>query len=173
MPVYAHKDELPYLTGKARYPEPDASVEGGLLAKISPFFPNEPIQLGNRVQPLPEDGTVPHLPEFRWLHTPGHISLFRPRDAALIAGDAFVTVRQDSLYKVLTQQTEITGPPRYYTTDWEAARESVRKLAALFPSVAVTGHGAPVAGEELRAGLTKLARDFDRIAVPDYGKYVH
>ncbi|QOR82814.1 MBL fold metallo-hydrolase [Geobacillus stearothermophilus] len=177
VPVYAHKDELPYLTGKTRYPEPDASVEGGLLAKISPFFPNEPIQLGDHVHPLPEDGTVPHLPEFRWLHTPGHtpghISLFRPHDAALIAGDAFVTVRQDSLYKVLTQQTEITGPPRYYTTDWTAARESVRKLAALFPSVAVTGHGAPVAGEELRDGLTKLARDFDRIAVPDYGKYVH
>ena len=175
--VYAHPAELPYLTGKARYPEPDAAVEGGFIAKISPFFPNEPIQLGDRVQPLPEDGTVPHLPEFRWIHTPGHtpghISLFRSRDAALIAGDAFVTVRQDSLYKVLTQQTEINGPPRYYTIDWPAARESVRKLAALFPSVAITGHGAPVAGKELREGLTKLARDFDRIATPDYGKYVH
>ncbi|MGG2971570.1 MBL fold metallo-hydrolase [Geobacillus stearothermophilus] len=177
VPVYAHPAELPYLTGKASYPEPDASVEGGFIAKISPFFPNEPIQLGDRVHPLPENGTVPHLPEFRWIHTPGHtpghISLFRPRDAALIAGDAFVTVRQDSLYKVLTQQIEISGPPRYYTIDWRAARESVRKLAALFPSVAITGHGAPVAGKELREGLTKLARNFDRIATPDYGKYVH
>ncbi|WP_027409672.1 MBL fold metallo-hydrolase [Anoxybacteroides tepidamans] len=177
VPVYAHEAELPYLTGKERYPEPDPSVEGGLIAKISPLFPNEPIDLGHHVRPLPSDGTIPELPDFRWIHTPGHapghVSLFRESDRALIAGDAFVTVRQDSLYKVFTQQTEITGPPRYYTVDWDAARESVRKLAALRPSVAITGHGAPVSGEELEKGLEKLARDFDRIALPDYGKYVH
>jgi glyoxylase-like metal-dependent hydrolase (beta-lactamase superfamily II) len=177
VPVYAHEAEMPYLTGKARYPEPDPSVEGGMVAKMSAFFPNEPIHLGERVEPLPSDGTVPHLPDFRWIHTPGHtpghVSLFRNRDRALIAGDAFVTVRQDSLYKVFTQEVEISGPPRYFTTDWNAARESVRKLAALQPEVAVTGHGVPVSGEKLREGLAKLAREFDQIAVPDYGKYVH
>ncbi|KYD16391.1 MBL fold metallo-hydrolase [Saccharococcus caldoxylosilyticus] len=177
VPIYAHEAEMPYLTGKARYPEPDPSVEGGMVAKMSAFFPNEPIDLGSHVQPLPSDGTVPHLPDFRWIHTPGHtpghVSLFRDRDRALIAGDAFVTVRQDSLYKVFTQETEISGPPRYYTTDWNAARESVKKLAALQPEAAITGHGVPVSGDKLRKGLEKLAREFDRIAVPDYGKYVH
>lgn len=101
------------------------------------------------------------------------MSLFRDQDRALIVGDAFVTVRQDSLYKVFIQEQEISGPPRYYTTDWNTAWESVQKLAALNPSVAVTGHGVPVSGEELQEGLEKLARDFDKIAVPDYGKYVH
>jgi glyoxylase-like metal-dependent hydrolase (beta-lactamase superfamily II) len=177
VPVYAHELEMPYLTGKARYPEPDPSVEGGMVAKISAFFPNEPIDLGGHVQPLPSDGTVPHLPDFRWIHTPGHtpghVSLFRDQDRALIVGDAFVTVRQDSLYKVFIQEQEISGPPRYYTTDWNTAWESVQKLAALNPSVAVTGHGVPVSGEELQEGLEKLARNFDKIAVPDYGKYVH
>ncbi|EZP77514.1 beta-lactamase [Parageobacillus genomosp. 1] len=177
VPVYAHEAEMPYLTGKARYPEPDPSVEGGMVAKMSAFFPNEPIDLGDHVQALPSDGTVPHLPDFRWIHTPGHtpghISLFRDRDRSLIAGDAFVTVRQDSLYKVFTQEMEISGPPRYYTTDWTAARESVKKLAALQPEAAITGHGVPVSGEKLREGLAKLASEFDRIAVPDYGKYVH
>ncbi len=176
VPVYAHPLELPFLTGKQSYPEPDASVEGGLVAKVSPYFPNEPIHLGDHVQPLAEDGSIPCLPGYRWMHTPGHspghVSLFRESDRTLIAGDAFVTVRQDSLYKVLTQQKEINGPPRYLTTDWQAAKESVKRLAALKPAYAVTGHGPPMSGEELESGLIRLVREFDRIAIPDYGRYV-
>ncbi|USG66396.1 MBL fold metallo-hydrolase [Brevibacillus ruminantium] len=176
VPVYAHELEFPYLNGTSDYPEPDGSVEGGFLAKLSPLFPYGGIDLGSRLQPLPDDGTVPHMPGWRWIHTPGHspghVSLFREQDRTLIAGDAFVTVRQDSLYKVLTQTVEFTGPPRYLTTDWEAARESVAKLEALHPSRAVTGHGLPVAGEELSAGLARLVRDFDSIAIPDYGRFV-
>ncbi|MBT2758355.1 MBL fold metallo-hydrolase [Mesobacillus foraminis] len=176
IPVYAHEAELPYLTGKASYPEPDATVEGGLVAKMSPMFPNEPINLGSDVHSLPADGSVPHLPGFRWVHTPGHspghVSLFRDSDRALIAGDAFVTVKQESLYKVLTQQQEISGPPRYLTPDWKAAWDSVKKLEALKPFVAITGHGAPMAGELLAESLHRLVQEFDTIAIPDYGKYV-
>lgn len=39
-------------------------------------------------------------------------------------------------------------------------------------AVAVTGHGRPVGGKELADGLEKLVRDFDRIAIPDHGRYV-
>ncbi|MEC2531108.1 MBL fold metallo-hydrolase, partial [Bacillus cereus] len=121
VPVYAHQMEIPFLTGQQSYPEPDPTVEGGMVAKMSPLFPNEPIDLGNSVKALPIDGTVPHMPEFRWIHTPGHtpghISLFREKDRTLIAGDAFVTVKQEYLYKVITQEQEISGPPRYLTTD--------------------------------------------------------
>ena len=177
VPVYAHELELPYLTGKKKYPEPDATVEGGMVAKMSPMFPNEPVQLGNHVQALPADGSVPEMPEFKWIHTPGHteghISLFREKDRALIAGDAFITVKQEYLYKVLTQEQEISGPPRYLTPDWKAAKESVKTLEALKPSVAVTGHGLPMAGELLTKSLDKLACEFDQIAVPDHGKYLN
>ena len=177
VPVYAHELEFPYLTGKSSYPEPDSSVEGGMIAKISPMFPNEPINLGNHIERLPSDGSVPHLPGFRWIHTPGHtpghISLFRDEDRAMIVGDAFVTVKQEYLYKVLTQEQEISGPPRYLTTDWEAARDSVKRLADLKPSVAVTGHGLPMSGPILTQSLEKLVKDFDVIAVPDYGRYVN
>ena len=69
IPVYAHKSELPYLTGEKSYPKPDATVEGGMVAKMSPLFPVEPINLGTSVQALPEDGTVPYMPGFRWIHT--------------------------------------------------------------------------------------------------------
>jgi glyoxylase-like metal-dependent hydrolase (beta-lactamase superfamily II) len=60
----------------------------------------------------------------------------------------------------------------YYTPDWENARESVRKLAALEPDLVVTGHGRPMHGQGLRDALHRLARDFDRIAVPKQGRYV-
>lgn len=176
IPVYAHELELPYLRGEKSYPEPDSSVEGGFIAKLSPYFPNEPIDLGNAVKVLPSDGQVPFMPGFRWVftpgHSPGHVSLFREPDRALIAGDAFVTVKQEYLYKVFTQELEISGPPRYFTPDWDAAFESVKRLAALKPSVAVTGHGQPMKGKLLTNSLEKLVREFHTIAVPDYGKYV-
>ena len=177
IPVYAHELELPFLTGKKRYPEPDPTVEGGMIAKLSPIFPNEPINLGSQVEMLPSNGSVPYMPEFRWIHTPGHtpghISLFREKDGALLVGDAFVTVKQESLYKVLTQEQEISGPPRYFTPDWEQAFQSVKKLEALRPSVAVTGHGLPMAGELLTDSLKRLVQEFDDIAIPDYGRYIH
>ena len=176
IPAYAHELELPFLTGKKSYPEPDPTVEGGMIAKLSPLFPNEPINLGNQVETLSSNGSVPYMPGFRWIHTPGHtpghVSLFREKDGALLVGDAFVTVKQESLYKVLTQEQEISGPPRYFTPDWEQAFQSVKKLEALRPSVAVTGHGLPMTGELLTDSLKKLVQEFDNIALPDYGRYI-
>ena len=177
VPVFAHELEIPFLTGQSSYPEPDPSVEGGLVAKMSPLFPNEPINLGKHIEKLPSDGSIPFMPDFKWIHTPGHspghVSLFREKDRTLIVGDAFVTVKQDSLYKVFTQEQEINGPPRYLTTDWKSAKNSVSKLAALNPNLAITGHGLPMSGEDLSTNLRKLVQDFDQIAVPDYGKYVN
>lgn len=176
VPVYAHVQELPYLTGQEAYPYPDSEVEGVLVAKLSRFFPNDPVDLRPHIHPLPDDGSVPAMPGWRWVHTPGHtpghVSFFRDEDRSMIVGDAFVTVRQDELYQVLTQHQELSGPPRYFTPDWEAARESVRRLAALEPSVAMTGHGIPMSGEALATGLDDLARRFDEIARPAHGKSV-
>ena len=174
-PVYAHQLELPYLDGSASYPPPDPSVGGGLMARMSPLFPRGPFNAGPRVRALPADGTVPHMPGWRWIatpgHSPGHVSFWRESDRALIAGDAFVTTAQESVYAALTQETEIHGPPMYYTIDWDAARRSVQTLAQLQPELAVTGHGRPLRGPQLRSGLERLARDFDSIAVPDDGRY--
>ncbi|MBN6886188.1 glyoxylase-like metal-dependent hydrolase (beta-lactamase superfamily II) [Cytobacillus horneckiae] len=177
VPVYAHSLELPYLTGAKNYPEPDSTVEGGLIAKFSSMFPNEGINLETHIQPLPSDGSIIEMPGWKWIHTPGHtpghISLYREKDGALIAGDAFVTVKQESLYKVLTQEQEISGPPRYLTTDWDSALNSVRTLEALKPSIAITGHGIPMAAGTLENSLLTLVRDFEQIAIPEHGKYVN
>ncbi|WP_080873587.1 MBL fold metallo-hydrolase [Oceanobacillus timonensis] len=176
VPVYAHKLELPFLTGKKSYPKPDPGVEGGLVAKASAMFPNEPVNLGSSVVELPADGSVPEMPDWRWVHTPGHspghISLYRDTDRVLVAGDAFITVKQDSLYKVMVQDREVHGPPRYFTTDWEAAKKSVQTLATLNPAIAVTGHGEPMYEEELTEGLEELVNTFDQTAIPDFGRYV-
>lgn len=176
VPVYAHPLEFLYLTGEKRYPEPDTTVEGGLLAKISSIYPIEPINISEVLRELPEDNTVPELPGWKWIHVPGHapgqVALFRESDKTLIAGDAFVTVKQDSFYKVLMQKTEVHGPPVYLTTNWEMARESVQKLEALKPIKAITGHGTAMQGKELQDGLAQLVRDFEEKAVPSHGKFV-
>lgn len=177
IPVYAHELELPFLTGKESYPKPDPTVEGGSIAKMSFIFPVAPINLGDHVEALPSDGTVPFMPGFQWIHTPGHtpghVSLFREEDRSLIVGDAFVTVKQEYLYKVFTQEQEISGPPRYLTPDWEKSRDSVNNLAKLKPKVAITGHGLPMTGELLTSNLHLLVTDFDSIAIPSYGKYIN
>lgn len=176
VPVYAHELELPHLTGVADYPPPDPTVGEGALALMSGLYPRKAINLGPRVRPLPADGAVPGLAAWHWIHTPGHseghVSLWRGQDRCLLAGDAFVTVKQESLYAVALQQQEINGPPAYFTPDWIAARESVRSLADLQPEVAATGHGTPMRGLALRSGLDRLAADFDRVAVPARGRYV-
>ena len=177
VPVYIHEAELPHVTGRQAYPEPDTSVEGGMLAKISSIYPNEPINIEGSVSALPVDGSVPGLPGWEWIHTPGHspghVSFFRRSDRTLLSGDAFITVKQDSMYKVLTQQKEVNGPPRYLTTDWDAAWESVRRLEALNPSLVIPGHGTAMEGEELTTGLHKLVQEFDTLAIPDHGRFVH
>ncbi|MBT2582904.1 MBL fold metallo-hydrolase [Planococcus sp. ISL-109] len=177
VPVYAHKDEFPYLTGTENYPEPDAGVEGGLVAKMSKTFPVQAIDISEHLVELPADGSLPDLPDWRWLHTPGHtqghVSFYKDTSRLLLAGDAFATVKQDSLYKVIRQKKEVHGPPVYLTTDWRAAWESVCKLADLEPSIAATGHGKPMKGSALAEGLVDLANHFPDVAVPSHGKFVH
>ena len=175
-PIYAHPMELPFLTGRSSYPPPDPSVGGGLVAALSWSYPRGPIDLSDRVKPLPEGGSVPGLPDWRWIftpgHTPGHIVLFRNTDRALIAGDAIVTTRQESALAVMAQRCELHGPPMYFTPDWVAAARSVAILADLEPEVVATGHGVPLHGDLVRADLHDLARDFHRRAVPRHGRYV-
>jgi glyoxylase-like metal-dependent hydrolase (beta-lactamase superfamily II) len=175
-PVYAHELEHPYLDGSAAYPPGDPSVGGGLVAALSPLFPTRPVDVSGRLRPLPADGHVPGLPGWRWIHTPGHapghVSLWREADRALIVGDAFVTTAQESAYAVATQEPEMHGPPRYLTIDWEAAAASVKALAGLHPDLVVTGHGRAMRGSAMADALGVLARDFEALAVPAQGIYV-
>jgi glyoxylase-like metal-dependent hydrolase (beta-lactamase superfamily II) len=175
VPVYAHRLEMPYLTGRSPYPPPDPLVGRGAMALLSRAYPRGPIDLGARVRPLPLDGTVPGAPGWRWIHTPGHtaghVALFRAADRALLSADALITTKQESVMAVMTQRREMHGPPAYYTPDWDHARDSVRALARLSPEHLVPGHGQPWSGIDMRRELDTLARRFDELERPRFGRY--
>ena len=176
VPIYAHELEQPYLNGTAAYPPPDTHVGNGIMPSMARLFPRGPFNFSKWLQPLPADGRVPEMPGWQWLatpgHSPGHVSLWRAADKTLIAGDAFITTNQESAYAVATQKEELHGPPMYFTPDWQSARKSVERLAALEPEIALTGHGRAMRGRNMQRALHTLARDFDRIALPENGKYV-
>jgi glyoxylase-like metal-dependent hydrolase (beta-lactamase superfamily II) len=177
VPVYGHKMEIPFLTGKSSYPPADPSVGGGLMASMSFLYPTSPINLAEYVRELPDDNSIPGFPEWKYIftpgHSPGHISLFREKDKVLIAGDAFVTTQAESAFSVLTGIPKISGPPKYLTINWASAKLSVIKLAALDSEVIATGHGRPMSGEEMRLELNNLSRHFDSLAVPSQGRYIN
>lgn len=171
VPVYAHPLELPYLTGRSDYPPQDPTV-GGALGLMSRAFPHTGIDLGDHVSALPEDGSVPGAPEWRWMftpgHTAGHVSLFRDGDGTLIAGDALATVNQDSPLSMFNLRREFSVPPAPLTTDWTAARASVERLAALAPHTVCAGHGAPVSGPRVADQFHRFASSF---TTPIGGRY--
>lgn len=177
VPVYAHPLELPYLTGQSSYPPPDPFVGGGLMALMSFSYPKGPIDIRENVRPLPDDNSIPGFPEWKYIHTPGHspghISLFRESDKLLIAGDAFVTTKTESVFYSLSQVQNLSGPPKYFTCNWASAKISLLKLSALDPEIVATGHGKPMHGSKMRDQLAILARQFHQIAVPESGRYVN
>ena len=143
------------------------------MTLLSPLYPRGPIDLKGRLRALPTESscTVPELPEWELIHTPGHtpghVSFFRHEDRTLLAGDAFCTTKPESFFEAaLVQQPELHGPPSYFTQDWDQARASVQSLATLDPEIIAPGHGKPMAGASVPEALRQLASRFDEIAVP-------
>jgi glyoxylase-like metal-dependent hydrolase (beta-lactamase superfamily II) len=98
--------------GLAAFVEPDAVVDG-------------------------ESGDLPGAPGWRWVwtpgHTAGHLSLFRPADCLLLAGDA-----------VLPGITPTIGVNRQSPDPVADYLAALARLDALRPELAVAGHGAPM-----------------------------
>ncbi len=165
--VYAHELEIPYITGKKSYPLATSDSAEKLAAKTT--------NLGYRVAALPPDGSLPGINGWRWLHTPGHteghVCFYRDLDRALIAGDAFTTARQPSLWPALPQDGNSKNPPAYLVTDWAAAGRSMGKIRALKPDLAIPGHGAPMKGDKLARYLEMLFLHFEGISVPEHAQY--
>lgn len=172
VPAYAHPLEMPFLAGRSDYPPRDPTM-GGAIAFLARFFPHGGYDFGDRIQALPDDGSVPGMPGWRWLHTPGHtpghVSLFREEDRVLLAADALTTMDLDGWAAQITHEPEFDRPPAPFTPDWEAARRSVEQLARLEPSVVAAGHGVPIAGPDVVADLRRFA---DYFPVPETGRYV-
>ena len=169
-PVYAHPLEMPYLTGKSDYPPQDPTV-GGALALLSRGFPHGGRDLGGHVYRLPDLGVVPGLADWHWLptpgHTAGHVSLLRERDGVLLGGDVLATENQDSFFGMMTHRRSFNRPPAPFTTDWEAARQSLRELGGYAITLVAAGHGAP-----MRVEGAQLREFAERLQAPRHGRYV-
>ncbi|WP_186576006.1 MBL fold metallo-hydrolase [Aquibacillus kalidii] len=174
IPIYIHAEELAYVTGEKGYPPADPTVGGGLLSLISTVFPKEPVNLKGLVFTLPDDGQIPLLNDWKYVHTPGHtpghICLYREKDKTLITGDAVVTEKPESSLAVFLPIQKIHGPPSYLTQDWDKAEQSVKKLAQLEPNLVISGHGLPMDGETLREQLDDLATNFYSKSIPKHRK---
>ena len=175
VPILAHRSERPFLDGTRSYPPPAPEVGGGSMAELSPLFPRKPINVSDRLRDLPRDGTVPGLDGWQWIHTPGHapghVSFWNAATSSLIAGDAISATRQESLSNAVLQIPHLQGPPAYFTTDWDAAGRSVRRLAALRPERMIPGHGLALAGPDFQAALDRLAQDFGTRGLPARSRY--
>lgn len=84
--------------------------------------------------------TAKHTPG----HAPGQIALWRESDRLALVSDTLYTLDPD------TWKTPYGGPRiphRAFTTDRDAARDSVLKIAALEPKAVWAGHANPVVGD--------------------------
>ncbi len=171
VPIYAHRLEMPYLTGKSDYPPQDPTI-GGAIAQMSRLFPHGGYDFGRRVVMLPDAGELAELPGWKFFHTPGHtaghVSLWRESDRTLIAGDALATMNMDSWISNITEKQEFCRPAAPFTTDWQAARRSIEFLAGLEPNAVGAGHGKPMTGADTAQKLKEFARDFQP---PQKGRY--
>lgn len=71
-------------------------------------------------------------------HSRGHVAFWRESDRTLVAGDVFNNMN------VITGITGLHEPLAMFSEDAAVNRDSMRKLAALEPRVAVFGHGPPL-----------------------------
>ena len=81
-------------------------------------------------------------------HSEGHIAFWRESDRVLVLGDVLNNM------DVMTGLPGLREPKWFFTPDPARNRESIRKLAALEPALAVFGHGAPLRDP---GALTKFA----------------
>jgi glyoxylase-like metal-dependent hydrolase (beta-lactamase superfamily II) len=185
-PVYVHPDEMRFATADAttyftayepyrarsRHWRPPP-LDRWILLPAMHLIPRrrrdkliEEQSLKARARALGAGGTVPGLPGWEFIptpgHTPGHVSYFRAADSLLIAGDAVVTVELNSLrgltlWTLGRQERKLAGPPRYFTWSRRVAEESVGLVDELRPAIVAPGHGRAMEGSRVAEELKALA----------------
>ena len=152
-PVICHPDEVPVATGDGGESSFDLSKlrlpARLMIGRMLPWWDGGPVEIAGTVSEGDEVAGFAVVPTPG--HSPGQIALFRESDRIALTTDAFYT---------LDPETTRKGPPRVphpaFTPDLEAARESIRRLAALDLAAAWPGHADPVTGD-VRAQLEAAA----------------
>ncbi len=138
--VVAHEADAPFISGKEVYPKPKNIFFRAIasLAKPTPVAIDIAVKEGDKIGKL----TVIHTPG----HTPGSICLLDEQRRALFAGDALRTNKGNAV-----------EPPDNFNVDTPAARQSIKKIAALNFDALLAGHGTPIIHDALTQ-VKKLAQ---------------
>ncbi len=159
-PVQCHPDEVADAEGEASIaPYMDLSRLPAAPARwLYPFllrrWDGGPVKIAGTVSEGDE------VAGFRVLHLPGHapglIGLWRESDRVALVSDVIYLIDSARLGKPLPRG-EASVPHPAWAWDHAKAKESVRRLAALEPSVVCAGHAEPLRGENLRGTLERAA----------------
>ncbi|BAU81526.1 metallo-beta-lactamase-like protein [Streptomyces laurentii] len=130
--ILAHPLDAPIIRGELPVPEPDLLdwerplYEHGLTVPVAPPTRVDRELADGEVLDFGDGAVVVHTPG----HTPGSLAVHLPRHGVLFTGDTVASV-PDVMFGV-------------FHVDRAAALASMRRLAALRPSVLCCGHGDPV-----------------------------
>lgn len=155
-PVLCHPDERPGAEGDGWAGHFDYSkVRNPIIRKIAPGALRDmdggPLEIAGTLSERDDVAgfRVLHLPG----HTPGLVGLWRESDRLAIVSDA-VFVFNPHTMAALTGRVRL--PPAQIRPDDAAARESIRKIAALDPATVWLGHYGPITGD-VREQLERAA----------------
>ena len=178
VPVYAHVEELPYVTGcTPTIPLPDPTVGGGLMARMASAYPRETRRSGGPRPPTRRGRVGPGhagmaLDPYAWTYRRARLAVSRRRP------------RADRRRRVLHHEVRSLSLPSRHSGQSCTARRRISRpigmrrasrsveLAALEPAFIAPGHGQPMAGAETARALHELADRFDEVARPGQGRYI-
>ena len=149
IPLACHADDVDAMEG--RRPSSEGQATNPLLTKIQSSWEGPP----HKVSRVLGDGE--RVGEFTAVHTPGHarghVVYFRESDGVAICGDVIRNINY------ATGRTGLGEPPEMFTYDAAENRRSIRRLAALEPTVLLPGHGPAVTDmDEFQAWVAALPR---------------
>ncbi len=134
IPLACHRDDVDAMEG--RVPISGEQVTNPVLKKIQASWEGPP----HKVSRVLEDGEK--VGDFTVVHTPGHarghVVYFRESDGVAICGDVIRNINY------ATGQTGLGEPPEMFTYDPAENRRSIRRIAALEPTMLLPGHGPAV-----------------------------
>jgi glyoxylase-like metal-dependent hydrolase (beta-lactamase superfamily II) len=132
IPLACHEHDVDAMEGRR-----PVSAGGDLASRLIVRFwqgPPHPVD-----RPLREGDEIAG---FRVVHAPGHspgeVIFFRDEDRVAICGDVVRNLSYATLRPVIKE------PPEAFNDDTAENRRSIRKLAALKPSLILPGHGAAI-----------------------------
>jgi glyoxylase-like metal-dependent hydrolase (beta-lactamase superfamily II) len=132
IPLACHADDVDAMEGR----RPVAATRHPLARTFGKLWQGPP----HKVDRVLQEGD--EVAGFRVIHAPGHapgeVIFFRESDRVAICGDVIRNI------SFTTLRTRLDQPPADLTPDPVENRRSIRKLAALNPSLILPGHGPAI-----------------------------